>query len=148
MFEFIWHLRGSVPLERDEADTVTLDKMERLLSQQQKVVSARGSGYLTFHDRNPFGASWPEMAIYDHGLFWIERDLRGRSLRYDLRSLHSMVFCSIVSLIFFFLGLGGNGLATGIKLGAWGFFGLYGGNILLALVRVPSTIRKASSTPS
>jgi len=148
MFDFIWHLRGSLPLEDDGSEVVGLEKLERLLSQQQKIVTAPGSGYLTFDDRNPFGASWPAMAIYDHGRFWIERDLHGRSLCYDLRSLYCMVICSIFSLIFFFLGLAGNGLGAGIKLGAWGFFGIYGLNILLALLRVPSTIRKACSAPS
>jgi hypothetical protein len=43
----------------------------------------------------------------------------------------------------FFFGLAGDGVLGGLTLAAAAFAWLYGMNILLALVRVPSTIRKA-----
>lgn len=83
------------------------------------------------------------MVIYDRGRFWIEQGLDGRRLRYDLRSLHGMVFCLFAAFTAFFFGLAGDGLSRGLKFAAGAFAWLYGMNILLALVRVPSAIRKA-----
>jgi hypothetical protein len=83
------------------------------------------------------------MVIYDRGRFWIEQDLGGRRLRYDLRSLHGMVFCLFGALMFFFFGLAGGGLSGGLKYAAAAFAWLYGMNVLLALGRVPLAIRRA-----
>lgn len=146
MLDFIWHLRGTVLLDGDVSDTVALDRLERLLTRQHKSVSERGSGYIVFDDRNPFGPDWPAMAIYDQGRFWIEQDMYGRRLCYDLRSLHCLAFCLIFSSIAFLIGLAGNGFAAGLKFAVGAFIWLYGANILLALIRVPSTIRKAASS--
>lgn len=146
MLDSIWHLRGAVPLDSDVSDTVALDRMERLLTRQHKSVSDRGSGYLVFDDRNPFGPDWPAMAIYDQGRFWIEKGIHGRKMCYDLRSFHGMVFCLIISSIAFLIGFAGNGFAAGLKFAAGAFIWLYGANILLTLVRVPSAIRKAASS--
>jgi hypothetical protein len=146
MLDFGWHLRGSVPLDGIGSDTVALDRVEQLLATQQKGVSERGSDYLIFDDplwRNPFGPNWLAMVIYDRGRFWIEHGLRGRRLRYDLRSLHGMVFCLFAAFTAFFFGLADEGLSGGVKFAAGAFVWLYGMNILLALVRVPSGIRKA-----
>jgi hypothetical protein len=83
------------------------------------------------------------MAIYDRGQFWIEEGLGGRRLRYDLRSLHGMVFCLFCAVSFFFFGLAAGGLAGGLKLAAGMFAWLYGMNVLLAHARVPRAIRNA-----
>ena len=85
------------------------------------------------------------MVIYDRGRFWIEQGLQGRRLRYDLRSLHGMVFCLFAACIAFFSGLAHDGLSGGIKFAGGAFVWLYGMNVFLALVRVPSCIRKAVS---
>jgi hypothetical protein len=145
MLDIIWHLRGSILLDGLASNANVLDRVEQLLQRQRKSVSARGSDYLIFDDplwRDPFGPNWLAMVIYDHGRFWIEQSPHGLRLRYDLRSLHGMVFCLFAALIAFFLGLAGGGLAGGLKFAAGAFAWLYGMNILLALVRVPSGIRK------
>ncbi|MDT9601095.1 hypothetical protein [Sphingosinicella rhizophila] len=144
MLEFVWHLRGSVPLDGVSSDALALDHVEQLLAKQQKSVSERGSDYLAFDDplwRNPFGPNWLAMVIYDRGRFWIERDLHERRLRYDLRSLHGMVFCLFAAFTAFFFGLANDGVSGGLKFAAGAFAWLYGMNILLALFRVPSGIR-------
>jgi hypothetical protein len=146
MFDFIWHLRGSVPLESIGSDETVLDCVERLLERQQKAVNERGADFVAFDDplwRKPFGPSWLAMVIYDRGRFWIEQGVGGRTLRYDLRNLHGMVFCSFGALMFFFFGLAGGGLLDGLKFAAGLFAWVYGMNILLARGRVPSAIRKA-----
>jgi hypothetical protein len=144
--DFVWHLRGSASLNGVDSNSVALDRVEQLLARQRKGVIDRGSDYLVFDDplwRNPFGPGWLALVIYDHGRFWIEHGPHGRRLRYDLRSLHGMVFCLFAAFTAFIFGLAGEGLAGGLKFAAGAFAWLYGMNILLALVRVPSGVRKA-----
>jgi hypothetical protein len=146
MFDFIWHLRGSVALDRIGSNEAALDRVERLLEKQRKNTIERGADYIEFDDplwNDSFGPNWLAMVIYDRGRFWIEQGLGGRALRYDLRSLHGMVFCLFGALMAFFFGLAGDGLASGLKFAAGAFAWLYGMNILLALARVPAAIRKA-----
>lgn len=145
MLDFLWHLRGSAPLNGVGSNETVLDHVERLLGKQRSVIE-RGADYLAFDDplwSDPFGPNWLAMVIYDRGRFWIERSLDGRKLRYELRSLHGMVFCLLGALIFFFFGCASGGLLGGLKFAAGAFGWLYGMNILLALGRVPSAIRKA-----
>jgi hypothetical protein len=145
--DFVWHLRGSVALGDATNNEATLRGLERLLDKQRKPVTERGPDHVAFEDplwRDPFGPNWLAMAIYDRGRFWIERGPGGgRRLRYELRSLHGMVFCLVVAAMFFLFGLGGAGVAGGLKFAAFAFGWLYGMNVLFALGRVPGTIRSA-----
>lgn len=150
MFNFIWHLRGSVSLDGLGSSDAALDRVERLLDKQRKRDRARGQNSVSFEDplwSDPFGPNWLAMVIYDEGRFWIDEGLSGRRLRYDLRSLHGMVFCLFSALMFFFFGLASGGLSSGLKYGVGVFAWLYGMNIVLAVARVPSTIRKAIRSP-
>ena len=149
MLDFMWHLRGSVALDRIASNDAALDRVERLLDKQQKSTTERGADYISFDDplwSNPFGPNWLAMVIYDRGRFWIEQGLTGRRLRYDLRSFHGFVFCLFAASTAFFFGLAGTGLSGGLKFAVGTFAWLYGMNILLALARVPSAIRKAVRT--
>lgn len=146
MLDFVWHLRGSVALDGVGSNEAMLDRVECLLERQRKGVSDRGADYLAFDDplwSDPFGPNWLAMVIYDRGRFWVEQGVGGRRLRYDLRSLHGMVFCLFGALMFFFFGLSSGSLLDGLKYAAGVFAWLYGMNVLLALGRVPSAIRKA-----
>lgn len=146
MLDFIWHLRGAVPLDGISPNQVALDRVEQLLENQQKTELDRGADYLAFVAplwSNSFGPNSLAMVIYDRGRFWIEQGIGGRTLRYDLRSLHGMVFCLFAAFTAFFFGFADGGLSTGLKFAAGAFAWLYGMNILLALKRVPSAIHKA-----
>lgn len=139
--DFIWHLRGSVVLSAATTGEAALLRLERLLDIQRKPVTDRGPNYIVFQDplwRDPFGPNWLAMVIYDRGRFWLE----GGRVLYELRSLHGMVFCLLGAVIFFLFGLD-DGLAGGLTSAALAFGWLYGMNIVLALARVPSSIRKA-----
>lgn len=142
----MWHLRGSVRLDNADSDVAVLDRLEGLLSRQRKRVRKRCEEQLTFNDplwRDPFGPNWLALAIYERGRFWLERDLQGRVLRYDLRSLHGMVFCLFAAVVAFFFGVAADDPSLGLKLASVAFAWLYGLNIVLAFLRVPATIRKA-----
>lgn len=147
MLKVIWHLRGSVALDRIESNGAVLDRLERLLKKQQKGRIGRGADYLNFD--TPFWDSsifsnLRAMAIYDRGRFWISESIDERSLRYDLRSFHAFVLCLCGGSIAFFFGLAGNGVAFGLQLGMVAIGWLYGMNVLFAIVRVPAAIRKAA----
>ncbi|MGI8611861.1 MAG: hypothetical protein ACR2KH_06290 [Sphingomicrobium sp.] len=146
MLDYIWHLRGSVALDRVATNEAALDAVARLLEKQRKPVTERGPDFIAFDDplwTNPFSPNWLAMVLYDRGRFWIEQGLSGRRLRYELRSLHGMVFCLCGALMFFFLGMADGGVLGGLKLAALAFGWLYGLNVLSALPRVPRSIRKA-----
>jgi hypothetical protein len=149
MMDFIWHLRGSVPLNPIGSNEAALDSVERLLERQRNDVGERRTDYLAFDDplwSDLVGPNWLAMVIYDRGRFWIEQGFGGRSLRYDLRSLHAMVFCLFGALMFFLFGLASGGLLGGLKYAVGAFAWIYGMNILLALARVPFAIRRAVVT--
>ncbi|GAO40484.1 hypothetical protein SCH01S_48_01450 [Sphingomonas changbaiensis NBRC 104936] len=80
--------------------------------------------------------------IYDHGRFWVEQGPGERRLRYDLRSLHGMVFCLFAAGMFFCIGLTGGGVLRAAKFALFAFGWLYGMNMVLALIRVPLLIRR------
>jgi hypothetical protein len=146
MFDALWHLRGSVRLENVARDDDALARVEHFLKKQRKGVSERGTDYVAFDDplwSGLFGPNWLAMVIYDRGRFWIDRGRDGRRLHYDLRSLHGMVFCLFAAFTAFVFSLAGDGVTGGLKFAAGAFAWLYGMNILLALIRVPSAIRKA-----
>jgi hypothetical protein len=150
MLEFIWHLRGAVALDRISSNDAALDRLERLLDKQQKSTVERGADYIAFDDplwRNALGPNWLAMVIYDRGQFWIEEGLGGKTLRYDLRSLHGLVFCLCAAFIAFFFGLAGDDLSGGLNFAVGAFVWLYGMNIVLAVARVPPAIRKAIRSP-
>jgi hypothetical protein len=145
MFQFVWHLRGSVALD-GESNEKTLDRVECFLEKQWKSVSERGVDSVAFDDplwTNFFAPNWLALIIYDRGSFWIEQGLAGRRLRYDLRSLHGMAFCLFLALLFFLFGLSNFGLLDGLAFALGAFAWLYGMNVMLAVARVPSAIRKA-----
>ena len=82
------------------------------------------------------------MVLYDKGRIWIDQGLSGRTLRYELRSLHAFVFCLIGAAMFFVFGSLDGSLTSGLKFAALAFGWVYGMNLLLALVRVPRKFRK------
>jgi hypothetical protein len=148
LLDYVWHLRGSVPLDKMSDYTAVFDRVEQLLEKQQKSASDRGLDYLVFDDPlwlNLVGPNWLAMVMYDRGQFFIEQGVSGQRLCYDLRSLHFMVVCLFFSFVAFFFGFADGGIAAGLRFAAGAFAWLYGGNLILALARVPVAIRKAAS---
>ena len=148
MWDSIWHLRGSTPLTSGASDDEVMHRLETLLQYQRKPVTSRNGSELVFDDplfRDLLSPNWLAMVIYDHGHFWIEHGLKGRILRYDLRSLHGFVFCLFGAAMSFAFGFAGGGLPEALRTAAFAFGWLYGTNLLLAWTRIPRKIRKAVS---
>ncbi len=84
------------------------------------------------------------MVIYDEGKFWIEDKENARLLNYDLKSLNGFIFCLFGGVVFFMFVLAtSRDVGSGLKIGSFAFFWLYGMNILLAWLRIPRAIRAA-----
>ena len=150
MLDFLWHLRGSVRLDGRGSNQATLDRLGRLLEEQRKPISYREADHVAFDAplwSDIFGPSWHAMVLYDQGRLWIDQGLGGRTLRYDFRSLHAFVFCLFGAAMFFAFGWADGGLVGGFKLASLAFGWVYGMNIVLALLRIPTLIRKAVRNP-
>ncbi|WP_404482229.1 hypothetical protein [Novosphingobium sp. BL-52-GroH] len=145
MLDNIWHLRGSTHIGNTSGEEA-LDQIEALLDQQRKPLTEERVGYRAFHTslfENAFGPSWLSMVAYEKGAFWIEESTQGRILKYDLRSLHALIFCVVAAGIFFLFGFANDGVAGSARYATFAFLWLYGGNMLLAWIRIPRAIRKA-----
>lgn len=144
MIDFLWHLRGSAPLDSTISNDDALLRIGRMLEKQRKPISSAGSGQLSFSSplwTDWFGPKWLAMVVYDQGRFSIEQKRGRRVVGYDLRSLHGFLFCLFAAGLFFCVALsGGVGHAAGIAAFAFGW--LYGMNLLLAYLRIPRLIRR------
>lgn len=144
MLHFLWHRRGSVPLQ-DIAGDLALDRVEALFEQQGRKAIRSGADRVTFHAplwATTPGGNWRAMAMYDGGTFWIDRNGEMPVLRYDLRSLHGFVFCLFAAISFAVVG-SLESAAMGLTIGALAFCWFYGGNYVAAAARVPPLIRNA-----
>jgi len=145
MFDFLWHLRGSIELDGRIPDAEVLDRVTDMLEKQRKPTIDRGSYSVIFEE--PFASKfWSAHSratvMYDQGRLWIDRQSGQRTLRYDLRSLHALVFCSVGVVPCLLIGLLAGDFVHGATFAAVGFGWVYGMNLLLALFRVPPLIRR------
>lgn len=148
MLDSIWCLRGSVPLNQASSNKATFDGLEHLLNRQRKTIRTRTADEIAFDDqlwRSFFGPNWLAMIMFDRGRFWIESSPAGKKLQYELRSLHAAIFCSCGSLMFLLFGLANGGLLSGLKFAIAVFSWVYGMNVVLAYIRVPSAIERVAA---
>jgi hypothetical protein len=147
MIDFLWDLRGTIWLNPDTDQSAVLDRIEQMLEKQRKPVIKRGSTSINFEEplwSNFWSGNGRATLIYDRGKMWIHRDLEGRTLRYELRSLHTFTFCLVGALTFFVIGSLDGDFRQGLLFGSFAFGWVYGMNILMALIRVPRLIRRTA----
>ena len=138
MLDILWRFRGSVALDSLVSDEAALAFVDALLEEQQKPITERRSRQLAFDDpiwRNPFGRGSLAMGFHDRGSFCIEHGPGIRLLRYELRSLHALLFCLAASLFCVAVGWLGSDLAMGVKLASLAFAWLYGGSQIHFIVQ-------------
>jgi len=145
MLDLLWHLRGTVRLGPGTDQTAVLDRIEQMLEKQRKPIIERGLTSISFEAplwSNFWSGNGRATLIYDRGRIWIRQDLEGQNLRYELRSLHTFIFCLVGALTFFVMGSLGADFRQGLLFGSLAFGWVYGMNILMALIRVPMLIRR------
>jgi hypothetical protein len=148
MIENIWHLRGSTQLPSEPSDEVIIGRLETFLAKQHKPITEQGETSIEFSSplcEGWFTPNWLALVIYDEGRFWIEKGLEGRRLRYDLRSLHGLVFCLAGACMMFAFVSIVEDIAAGARFALPTFAWLYGANMVLAWARIPLAVRRAVS---
>jgi hypothetical protein len=145
-WEFIWHLRGSTSIGENASVTDALERVELILQRQQKEIVHRTSNSIVYTSALFFTGDDArlEMFIFDRGKFWVDRDVSGLRLNYDLSCLHGFLFCLLFAAgIFVFVLPTQGGIHSGLGYASVTFCWLYGMNMLLAWWRIPGMIRTA-----
>lgn len=143
--DVLWHMRGHADLPPAATPARVIARIDGMLERQHKQVEDSGEDFIRFDSplwRGFFSPNWLAMVIYDRGRFWI--DPNGDRLHYELRSLHAFLYCLAAAGVAFLAGYTGDGVSSGLKFGLIGFGWLYGMNILLAYLRVPGLIQRAT----
>lgn len=94
--DWIWHIRGSVPLGPGQSSDEAFDRLDPLF-RERDTHHDRAHDTLTFRKSNQ--APQDKMSIFDGGVLWIERPATGPRLRYDLSS-RMLLFCFLAPLLF------------------------------------------------
>jgi hypothetical protein len=154
MLDFLWHLRGSVPLDGVRAGDDPLYGVALLLAEEQKDIRRRGTSEIEF-DRPlsniPLrGRPRPAMEVFGKGRFWLDQGVDGSAVRYELYDVRwggwdglaaaafLAAFFVVVLLIAFGRIRGGPWLASPVTVLT--FIAI---QLLLARIRVPRIIRAA-----
>jgi hypothetical protein len=94
--DWIWHVKGSLPLAPEQSGAEALDRLEPLF-QQVGTSHERTDAILTFRKKDP--AAQDKMAVFESGVLHIERDAAGLMLRYRLAS-RTLLLCFLAPLAF------------------------------------------------
>lgn len=96
LFDWIWHIRGSVPLPSGQSSDEAFDRLDPLF-RERDTSHDRAHDTLTFRKSNQ--APQDQMSIFDGGALRIEHGEAGPVLRYDLTS-RILLFCFLAPLLF------------------------------------------------
>ena len=94
--DWIWHVRGAVPLAPDQSDEEAFGKLDSLFH-ATGTTHARSGHTLTFRKKDP--AAQDKMSVFDSGELRIERCAAGRVLRYHLVS-RALLLCFLAPFLF------------------------------------------------
>lgn len=100
LFDWIWHIRGELPIAPGQSGTDVLDRLDPLF-QQPGTSHLRGHDHaahtLTFRKTNQLAQD--RMAVFDGGVLRIEPAATGLVLRYRLAS-RALLACFLAPLFF------------------------------------------------
>lgn len=96
LFDWIWHIRGSLALAPEQSSAETLDRLEPLFH-RAGTSHERMDDTLTFRKKDP--AAQDKMSVFDSGVLHIERDAAGATLHYRLAS-RTLLLCFLAPLVF------------------------------------------------
>jgi hypothetical protein len=95
-FDWIWRIRGSVPLAPGQSSDEAFDRLDPLF-RERDTSHDRTHDTLTFRKSNQ--APQDKLSIFDGGALRIEHGAAGPVLRYDLTS-RILLFCFLAPLLF------------------------------------------------
>jgi len=141
LIDWIWHVRGSLPLDPSQSHDDVLNKLD-VLFREKGTSRERSNNTLVFHKKDPL--SQDKMATFDSGCLQIVDGSSGSELRYDLRS-RALLFCFLAPLLFLAIaGIIESSRIQGYVFAAL-FVVLYVGGRLLEPWLVRSLFRKSLS---
>lgn len=94
--DWIWHVRGSVPLPAGQTGDEAFARLDPLFHEVGTTYE-RSSGTLTFSKKDQ--PAQDRMSVFDSGVLQIEEGPAGPNLRYHLAS-RALLFCFLVPLLF------------------------------------------------
>lgn len=94
--DWIWNIRGSVPLAPNQSGEEAFERLDPLF-RESGTSHDRTSDMLTFRKKDQ--AAQDKMSIFDGGTLQIDRDAGGPVLRYSLTS-RALLFCFLAPLLF------------------------------------------------
>jgi hypothetical protein len=98
--DWIWHVKGSLPLAPGQSGHDALDRLDPLF-RQTGTSHQRSGDTLTFTKKDQ--AAQDKMSVFDGGALRIEKATAGAVLRYDLIS-RALLFCFLAPLLFLAIG--------------------------------------------
>lgn len=96
LFDWIWHIRGELPLAPGQSGAEVFDRLDPLF-RQSGTVHERVAEILTFRKTNQLAQD--KMSVFDGGVLRIEQAAAGQVLRYDLAS-RALLACFLAPLFF------------------------------------------------
>ena len=94
--DWIWHVRGSVPLAAEQSSDEAFDRLDPLFG-AYGTTHERTGDTLTFRKKDQ--AAQDKMSVFDDGVLRIDRTGGGAVLRYNLTS-RILLFCFLAPLMF------------------------------------------------
>jgi hypothetical protein len=94
--DWIWRIRGSVPLVAEQTSEDAFGKLAPLF-EQAGTTRAHAGDTLTFQKKNQLAQD--KMSVFDSGVLHIEQAAEGPVLRYSLVS-RALLFCFLAPLLF------------------------------------------------
>ncbi|MBW4330675.1 hypothetical protein KY084_07260 [Stakelama sp. CBK3Z-3] len=94
--DWIWHVRGSVPLAPGQSEDEAFERLDPLF-RQGGTTHDRAEATLTFTKKDQ--AAQDKMSVFDGGVLAIENRGEARVLRYHLTS-RALLFCFLAPLLF------------------------------------------------
>jgi hypothetical protein len=96
IIDWIWHVRGQVPLATGQSGEEALARLEPLFNQPGTTYE-RAEGTLSFRKKDQLAQD--KMSVFDSGVLQIEPGATGPNLRYRLAS-RALLFCFLAPLLF------------------------------------------------
>ena len=106
-FDWIWHIKGSLPLTPGQSSEEVFDRLDPLF-RQTGTTHDRTNDTLTFRKKD--AAAQDKMSVFDGGVLRVENGGAGGVLSYYLSS-RALLFCFLAPLLF--LGFGQLTVALG-----------------------------------
>lgn len=97
LFDWIWHVRGSLALSPGQSGDDAFDRLDPLF-RQPGTSHERTNGTLHFSKKNQ--AAQDRMSVFDRGALQIEKGAGGFVLHYHLIS-RALLFCFLAPFLFF-----------------------------------------------